>query len=109
MSEELLEINENDEVTNIGVNQTMPEEVMETQVMSNPFLDYIQSVFVKERFEEYMNSLNEDQKKFILTFSRYGNPQRQRSCPAYPAPFPPAGQQWCWQGLLPGASAPYHP
>ena len=68
MSEELLEINENDEVTNIGVNQAMPEEVMETQAMSNPFLDYIQSVFVKERFEEYMNSLNEDQKKFILTF-----------------------------------------
>lgn len=72
MSEEVLEINEND----VDVNNVSPEEIMEEVVketieeepVSNPFMDYIQSAFVKERFEEYMNTLNEEQKKFIVTF-----------------------------------------
>ena len=62
MAEEMLEINENDEVTSVGVNEA------EEQIASNPFLDYIQGIFVKERFEDYMNTLSEEQRKFILTF-----------------------------------------
>ena len=68
MAEELLEINENDEVTSVGDEMPQQEVVEEPQVASNPFLDYIQSAFSKEHFEGYMNSLNEEQRKFILTF-----------------------------------------
>lgn len=68
MAEELLEINENDEVTNVGDEIPQQEVAEEPNVASNPFLDYIQSAFNKEHFEGYMDSLNEEQKKFLLTF-----------------------------------------
>lgn len=66
MSEEI--INENEEMANVNVIEEVQEETQEEQNLSNPFIDYIQKAFVKERFEEYINSLNEEQKKFILTF-----------------------------------------
>ena len=66
MSEEI--INENEEMANVNVIEEVQEELQEEQNLSNPFIDYIQKAFVKERFEEYINSLNEEQKKFILTF-----------------------------------------
>lgn len=70
MVEERFEINETDEITNVNDNEQeeVVNESVEEQTPSNPFLDYIQSAFVKERFEEYMNTLNEEQKKFIVTF-----------------------------------------
>ena len=70
MVEERFEINETDEITNVNDNEQeeVVNEPVEEQTTSNPFLDYIQSAFVKERFEEYMNTLNEEQKKFIVTF-----------------------------------------
>ena len=60
MAEELLEINENDEVTSVG------EEVQQEQV--NPFFAYLQSAFNKERADEYFSTLNEEQKKFLSAF-----------------------------------------
>ena len=70
MAEEL--INENEELVGVNVidevQEELQEETQEEQNLSNPFIDYIQKAFVKERFEEYINTLNEEQKKFILTF-----------------------------------------
>ena len=61
MAEELLEINENNEVTSVG------EEVQQEEPM-NPFFAYLQSAFNKERADEYFNSLNDEQKKFLSAF-----------------------------------------
>ena len=62
MVEETLEINENDEVVGIYEEQTEQEEPV------NPFFAYLQSVFSKEKTDEYFSSLNEEQKKFISAF-----------------------------------------
>lgn len=67
MAEELLEINENDEVTNVGVNDVAPEQE-EVVEQTNPFFNYLQSAFNKERSEEFIETLNEEQKKFVFNF-----------------------------------------
>ena len=64
MAEELLEINENDEVTNVGVNCVAPEQ----EEPVNPFFAYLQSAFNKERADAYFATLNEEQQKFLASF-----------------------------------------
>jgi hypothetical protein len=64
MAEELLEINENDEVTNVGVNGVAPEQ----EEPVNPFFAYLQNAFNKERSESFVETLNEEQKKFVFAF-----------------------------------------
>ena len=64
MAEELLEINETDEVTKVGVTNA-PEETAEPM---NPFFAYLQSAFNKERADAYFSSLNEEQQKFLASF-----------------------------------------
>lgn len=81
MAEEVVEINENDEVTGIKEEQPVVEEpveevkeesekeVKEEPVEEvNPFFAYLQSVFSKEKVESYFSSLNEDQQKFLSAF-----------------------------------------
>ena len=74
MAEEILEINENDEVTSIGEVQeetSEEENVVNEQVEEqqfNPFLDYLQKCFSEEKSVEYISSLDEDQKAFLSSF-----------------------------------------
>lgn len=74
MAEELLEINENDEVTNVDVNNVTSEKVMEDNVNEsveeqlNPFFTYLQNAFNKESTESFVETLTEEQKKFVFAF-----------------------------------------
>ena len=71
MAEELLEINENDEVTNIGEELSVEESVTEQTVQEeqeNPFFAYLQNVFDKVHSESFVETLTEEQKKFIFAF-----------------------------------------
>lgn len=61
MAEEPIEINENDEVTSVG------EEIRQEEPV-NPFFAYLQNSFRKEKADEYFESLNEEQKKFLAAF-----------------------------------------
>lgn len=62
MAEETLEINENDEVVAVGEEKVAPVEEI------NPFFDYLQRAFSKEKSDEYLGSLSEEQKKFLFAF-----------------------------------------
>ena len=42
--------------------------VADELVSVNPILMYLQNVLVKEKSDEYVNSLNEEQKKFLIAF-----------------------------------------
>ena len=71
MSEELLEINENDEVTNVGEELSVEESVTEQSAreeQTNPFFGYLQNIFDKARSESFVETLTEEQKKFVLAF-----------------------------------------
>lgn len=71
MAEELLEINENDEVTNVGEELPVEETVAEQSAQeeqTNPFFAYLQSAFDKAHSESFVETLTEEQKKFVLAF-----------------------------------------
>lgn len=61
MAEETLENNENDEVVSVSEQVEPVEEV-------NPFFDYLQKAFNKEKSDEYLGSLSEEQKNFLFAF-----------------------------------------
>lgn len=68
MAEELLEINENDEVTSIEEPVEAPAEENIQREEFNPFFAYLQGVFSKEKSDEFINSLDDEQKRFVLNF-----------------------------------------
>ena len=79
MAEEMIEINENDEVVSVGeetssYEESTPyeyktnEEPTSVEEPVNPVISYLQGVFTREKSNEFLDSLEEEQKKFIYTF-----------------------------------------